>query len=121
MLRPASGPFVRSSYHAREMLERSIDTIADGLVTGKPCDLAMSVLWRLLDDAWLASDEDLLAATHSLLESAHVLVEPAGAASLAGACGHRERIQGKRVVFILTGANISTDLLQRALTTKPLV
>ena len=114
-------PAVTESFHARESLERGIDTVADGLVTGKPCELAMSVLWRLLDDAWLATDEEILAATHSLLASAHVLVEPAGAASLAGACQHREEIRGKRVVFILTGANISTELLQRALATSPLV
>ena len=112
---------VTDSFHAREMLERPIDTIADGLVTRVPAGLAMSVLWRLLDDAWLVTDELLLAATHSLMASAHVLVEPAGAASLAGACEHREQVQGKRVVFILTGANISTELLQRALAVKPLV
>lgn len=114
-------PAVTESFHAREALERPIDTVADGLVTGLPPALAMSVLWRLLDDAWLADDETLLAATHSLVASAHVLVEPAGAASLAGACLHRDQIQGKRVVFILTGANISTELLQRALATPALI
>ncbi len=114
-------PAVTESFHARTTVERPIDTLADGLVTRVPPGLAMSVLWRLLDDAWLADDETLLAATHSLVASAHVLVEPAGAASLAGACLHREAIRGKRVVFILTGANISTDLLQRALATPALV
>ena len=114
-------PAVTESFHARESLERPIDTVADGLVTGKPCELAMSVLWRLLDDAWLVSDEELLATTHSLLSSAHVLVEPAGAASLAGACRHRDQVRGKRIVFILTGANIGSELLQRVLATDPII
>ena len=49
------------------------------------------------------------------------MVEPAGAASLAGACQNPDAIRDKRVVFILTGANISAELLRRALDTKPLV
>jgi len=114
-------PAVTESFHAGKPLERPINTIADGLVTRVPPQLAMSVLWRLLDDAWLVSDELLLAATHSLITSAHVLVEPAGAASLAGACLHKELIQGKRVVFILTGANISSELLRCALSTEPII
>ena len=114
-------PAVTESFHAGEMVERPIDTIADGLVTRVPPHLAMSVLWRLLDDAWLCTDEALLAATHSLLASAHVLVEPAGAAGLAGACQHRDVVRGKRVVLILTGANISTELLQGVLATEPVV
>ncbi|MFT5218964.1 MAG: threonine dehydratase [Planctomycetota bacterium] len=112
---------VTESFHQREIVERPIATIADGLVTRLPAEFAMTVLWKLLDDAWLASDDDLLAATHSLMASAHVLVEPAGAAALAGACQHRQQIKGRRVVFILTGANISSELLQRALATAPII
>ena len=114
-------PAVTESFHAGKALERPIDTIADGLVTRVPPRLSMSVLWRLLDDAWLCTDEELLAATHGLLASAHVLVEPAGAAGLAGACKRLEAVRGKRVVLILTGANLSTELLQRALATEPSV
>lgn len=114
-------PAVTESFHKREIVERPIATIADGLVTRLPAEFAMTVLWKLLDDAWLASDDELLAATHSLMASAHVLVEPAGAAALAGACRHRQKIKGKRVVFILTGANISSELLQRVLATPPII
>ena len=114
-------PAVTESFHAGEIVERPIDTIADGLATRLPPNLAMSVLWRLLDDAWLADDEMLLGAIHSLLTSAHVLTEPAGAAALAGACMHREQVKGKRVVLLLTGANISDELLKRVLATTPLI
>lgn len=114
-------PAVTESFHAGEMLERPIDTLADGLITRVPPELAMTVLWENVSDAWLASDDDLLAATHSMMQSAHVLVEPAGAAALAGACANRERIRGKRVVFVVTGANISTELLTDALGRNPLI
>ena len=114
-------PAVTESFHLRKAVERPIDTVADGLVTRVPPVLALEMLWKYVDDAWLATDAELLSATHSLMASAHVLVEPAGAASLAGACQHPEIVKGKRVVFILTGANISSELLSEVLNQKPLI
>ena len=113
-------PAVTQSFHARSVVEHPIDTLADGLVTRKPASLAIEVLWDQLDDAWLSSDTELLAAVHTLMQSAHVLVEPAGAAALAGAWSQRDGLRGKRVVMLLTGANISSDLMQQALATEPL-
>jgi threonine dehydratase len=114
-------PAVTESFHLKTAVERPIDTVADGLVTRVPPQLALEMLWKYVDDAWLATDAELLSATHSLMASAHVLVEPAGAASLAGACQHPEIVKGKRVVFILTGANISPQLLSEVLNQKPLI
>ena len=108
-------PAVTESYHAREKLERPTDSIADGLVTRVPPDLALEVLWERLDDAWLADDETLLAGVRSLIESAQVLVEPAGSAALVGLWRNREALRGKRVVLLVTGANITREHLERAL------
>jgi threonine dehydratase len=62
----------------------------------------------------------LLAGVHTLAECAHILVEPAGAAALAGVFAHREDIRGKRIVLILTGANITIAQLEQAMATPPL-
>ncbi|MDH3715725.1 MAG: pyridoxal-phosphate dependent enzyme [Gammaproteobacteria bacterium] len=113
-------PAMTESFHAREPVQRPIDTIADGLVTGVPPVLALAVLWERLDDAWLTDDESLLAGVHTLAEAGHVLVEPAGSAALVGAWQHRDELAGKRIVLILTGANISAALLRRALSLSPL-
>jgi threonine dehydratase len=117
----SGAPAVTESFRARTSIERPAVTIADGLVTRIPPKLALGVLWKRLDDAWLVSDEDLLAAVQTLAESAHVLVEPAGAAVLAGAWRHRERLAGKRVVLVLSGANITLPHLRRALDGAPLI
>jgi threonine dehydratase len=114
-------PAMVESFHAREALERDIDTIADGLECRVPAPLALAVMWERVDDAWLVSDEDLLAGVHALAECAHVLVEPAGAATLAGAWRHREQLAGKRVVLILSGANATVEQLRGALATPPLI
>ncbi len=113
-------PAVTESFHARELIQRPVDTVADGLVTSVPPALALGVLWGKLDDAWLATDEELLSGVHTLMESAHALVEPAGAAALVGAWQHRDLLEGKRIVLLLTGANISSALLGRALSIPPL-
>ena len=108
-------PAVTESYHCGYAVERAIDTVADGLVTRIPPAMALEVMLERVDDAWLATDQELLGATRDLMELAHIMVEPAGAASLAGACNHRDLIRGTRTVFILTGANISLQLLDQAL------
>ena len=109
-------PAVTRSFHAREKQEHpSLPTVAEGLVTRIPPDLALQVLWDRLDDAWLADDDVLLSAVHTLAASAQVLVEPAGAASLAGLWLHRDELRGKRIVLILTGANLTMAQLRAAL------
>ncbi|MEM7294985.1 MAG: pyridoxal-phosphate dependent enzyme, partial [Pseudomonadota bacterium] len=113
-------PAMSDSFHAGERIERPVETLAEGLVTGTPPKLSTKVLWELLDDAWLVDDESLLAGVHTLAEAGHVLVEPAGAAALSGAWQHREKLAGKRVVLLLSGANVSAELLIRAFATEPL-
>ncbi len=107
-------PAVTESFHAGSPIERPINSIADGLVSRVPPKLALSVLLEYLDDAWLATDDELLSAVHTLMVSAHVLVEPAGAAGLAGAWNNKHLLKGKKVVLILTGSNIDSELLNKA-------
>ena len=114
-------PAMVESFHARRPVERAIDTVADGLVSRIPARLALDGLWALADDAMTVSDDNLVAGVRTLLECAHVLVEPAGAAALAGAWDRRDELQGRRVVLILSGANITTPLLHRALDRPPLI
>lgn len=89
--------------------------MADGLACRIPADRALQGLIALGDDAMTVPDKTLLAAIRTIAECAHVLVEPAGAAALAGAWERRDAIRGKRVVLLLTGANVARDVLQKAL------
>ncbi len=113
-------PAVTESFHAQHKVERECETIADGLVTRVPPDLAFRCMIERVDDAMLVSDDELLASLHAMAESAHILVEPAGAAALAGAWARRAEITGSRVVLVLSGANVGTDVVARALATPPL-
>jgi threonine dehydratase len=108
-------PAMVQSFHARRPVERPVATVADGLVCRVPARRALEGLWTLLDDAMTVSDELLLRAMRSAVERGHVLVEPAGAAGLAAAWERREEIRDTRVVLILTGANVTAEVLSRGL------
>jgi threonine dehydratase len=116
----AGAPALTESYRARKILECSAATIADGLATWVPAKLAFDAMQEFVDDAVLVGDEELLAAIHTLAESAHLLVEPSAAAALAGAWAKRKDLVGRRVVLVLTGANVTMDVLRDALATPPL-
>jgi threonine dehydratase len=116
----AGSPAMVESYHARRPVERPIDTVADGLVCRVPAHLALEGLWAWIDDAVTVPDDALLAGVRALVEHAHLLAEPAGAAALAAAWAQRARIGGRRVVLVVTGANITRPALDRALAAAPL-
>jgi threonine dehydratase len=113
-------PAMVESFRARRPVERSIDTIADGLVSRVPARLALEAVLTFVDDAMALPDGALLAGVRTLAEAAHVLVEPSGAAGLSAAWARRDTLAGARVAVVLTGANVTTELLHRAITGPPL-
>ena len=89
-----------------------MQTIAEGLATSKGYDLPQNILKDLLDDFVLVEDLEMSKAIRMYLEMCHTLVEHAGAASLAAAINMKDRLQGKKVVLVLSGGNISTEQLK---------
>jgi threonine dehydratase len=117
----SGSPAMVESFHARRAVERAIDTVADGLVCRVPARLALEGLWTWVDDAVSVPDQALRRALRALVEHAHVLVEPAGAAALAAAWAGRAELRGRRVVLVLTGANVTMAVLREALSTPALL
>jgi threonine dehydratase len=90
------------------------DTIADGLATRTPEAANVRDLQHLVDDITLVSEEQMLRAIELLLLEEHVLAEPAGAASTA-ALLKSSASYGEHVVLVVSGANISREVLNQAL------
>ena len=109
------------SYHTGKQVEREVNTLADGLASRFPADRAFAGIRSVADEVLTVSDGQLLSALHTLAECGHVLVEPAGAASLAGAWSIRDQLKDRRVVLILSGANVTMDVLRSALDAPALV
>ena len=90
------------------------DTIADGLATRTPEAANVREVKRFVDEVVLVSEDQLLRAIETLLLEEHVLAEPAGAASTA-ALLRSSAGGGEHVVLVVSGANISRDVLRRAI------
>ena len=93
---------------------KSCDTIADGLATRTPEAANVRDVKNLVDDVVLVSEEKLLQAIELLLLEEHVLAEPAGAASTA-ALLQSSSGRGDHIALVVSGANISREVLKRAL------
>ena len=90
------------------------DTIADGLATRTPVAANVREVKNLVDDVVLVSEEQMLRAIGTLLVEEHVLAEPAGAASTA-AFLNGDIECGDHVALVVSGANISREVLRQAI------
>ena len=109
-------PAVYLSWKAGELRETdSSDTIAEGLATRMAFELPFLIMKDRIDDIVLVSEQEMRRAIVTLLDSAHMLAEPSGAAPLAAALKMGARLRGKKVVLVLTGANITLEQLRAVL------
>jgi threonine dehydratase len=105
--------YYRSWKEDRVVGTETCDTIADGLATRTPDAANVRDVKKLVDDVVLVSEEQMLRAIEILLVEEHVLSEPAGAASTAALLAAGAEF-GDNVVLVVSGANISREVLRRA-------
>jgi threonine dehydratase len=109
-------PAVYESWRARRLLQLDrVETFAEGLATRQAFALPARMLWDTVDEMMLVSDRHLRRAILTLLETTSVMAEGAGAAALAGAYERRTSLAGKTVAVILSGGNLTLDVLEQAL------
>jgi len=114
---PVGAPSMRRSFDqgAPVKLDR-IDTIADSLAPPMSLPFSFELARAHMDDIVLVEDDAMCAAMAVLQAEAKLAVEPAAAAATAAAMGPlRDRLAGKRVCFVVCGANIDTETYGRLL------
>jgi len=94
-------------------LERPVDTIADGLATGRIGELPFELIRGRIKRVVSVDDFEIGEALLLLLERMKLLAEGAGAAALAGALKMKAELSGRRVVVVISGGNIDSNLLDR--------
>ena len=85
-------------------------TIADGLAGGFG-RLPFEIAGHLIDEVILVSEEETRAAVFTLLELAQLVVEGSGAVGIAALLAGKVNLAGRKVVAVLSGANIDASLL----------
>ena len=86
-------------------------TIADGMQASIPGELTFEATRKFVDRIGLVDDAQLEDAIFDLLTLARVLAEPAGASPLAAMKGSLRDEKGRKVVLVVSGGNISVELL----------
>ena len=108
-------PAVYLSWQRGEVVDAPMKTAAEGLATGSGYELTLEILREGLDDFLLVTEAEMNSAIVTHLEQTHNLTEHAGASSLAGALKIKERLEGKKVVLVMSGGNLSIQHLKIAL------
>lgn len=94
-------------------IARPVDTIADGLATGRIGKLPFDLIRGRIKRVVTIDDFEIGEAVLLLLERMKLLAEGAGAAALAGALKMKSELRGRRTVIVVSGGNIDSNLLDR--------
>jgi threonine dehydratase len=84
----------------------SLDIFCDGTAVRQAGDLAFSICREVIDELVTVSNAEVSRAMRHLWEGLRCISEPSGAMGVAAAWKLREQLGGKRVLTVLTGANI---------------
>jgi threonine dehydratase len=93
----------------------AVAKLADGMSCRRPDEGALRCLIENLDHIVRVSDEEIASAMRSLFTDTHNVVEGAGAAPLAAALKEAEKLRGKKIALIASGANVDRDVFARVL------
>jgi threonine dehydratase len=91
-------------------------SIADGLIPASVGELTLEACQKNVDGMFTVSDDEILSAMKLLIQDAHVFPEPSGSAPLAVLSKAEESKElGDRVVLVISGGNVSLNLLAKLL------
>jgi threonine dehydratase len=94
----------------------SLPTLSDGTAGGLEPEAITFEFCRNMVDDYITVTEDEIAENMRLFMSAHhMLIEGAAGVALASFLKHKDRMEGKNVVIIICGGNISPDTLKSVL------
>jgi threonine dehydratase len=97
----------------RSVLEH-VGVFADGVAVKQVGSLTFKLCQKYVETVITVNNDQICAAIKNTFEETRSIVEPAGALSLAGAREYIERhkLQGKHIVTIASGANMTFEKLQ---------
>jgi threonine dehydratase len=103
-------PSMRCSLRGEEIVAGGA-TLAEGIAVKTPGTLTLPIIRERVAEVVVADELALEDAVQTMIVTAKVLAEGAGAAPLAALTAMRERFTGKKVVLVVSGANIDSRIL----------
>jgi threonine dehydratase len=91
-------------------------TLADGIAVKRAGELTFEHVQWLVDDIVTVTEEEIASAILYLLEKEKTVAEGAGAVAVAALMHHKlPRLEGKRVVSVVSGGNIDVNVVARVI------
>ena len=97
----------------------SPSSIADGLIPSSLGELTYAACSRYVDGTFTPTEDQILDATGTMVAQARIVAEPSGAAPLAPLLSGSPEAVGRRVVLVVSGGNVSSELLTKLLSKGP--
>lgn len=109
-----AAPSVQLSWEkgAGGTVSAAMRTEAEGIATGAAYDFPVGILRRRLKEFALVSEDAIRSAIVTMFDATRTIVEHAGAAPLAAALEMKPRLEGKRIVLVASGGNLSPAQLR---------
>ena len=113
---PSGAPKLSEALKARRAVTvPSPSSIADGLIPSALGELTYRACSMNVEGSFTVSESEILDATRAMVNEERIIAEPSGATALAPLLS-RVKGLGRRVVVVISGGNISHDLLVKVLT-----
>lgn len=117
----AHAPAYALSWAQGRLVSQSSTTrLAEGVACKTPHPEALGHILQHADDIVTVDDAEVCCGMQDLLRCTHQLIEGSAALSFAALKKQRATWQGKRVACIMTGGNVSMDVLTQVLAHPPL-
>ena len=114
---PLASAVMTESVKAGEILDLpSEPTLSDGTAGGiEAGSITFDICRDLVDDYQVVTEEQIAEAMCLFIDSHHMLPEGAAGVAIAGFLASAEKYQGKNVVIIVCGGNISRETLKKVI------
>jgi threonine dehydratase len=111
----AACPSAERAFHTGTITRVEVGpSIADGILAKEIGAATFEIIRNLVDDIVLVGEEEIADAMVLLLERKKVLAEGAGATPLSALLSGRvKRVDGRKVVLVVSGGNVDIPLLDR--------
>ena len=114
---PIHSQVMIKSVRAGEILDLpSQPTLSDGTAGGvEPDSITFKLCLELVDDYCVVTEDEIATSLREFISAQHMLIEGSAAVAIASFLQQQERFEGKNVVIVLCGANISLTTLKEIL------
>jgi threonine dehydratase len=112
---PANSPVLHACMQAGRVVDvAESPTLSESTSGGlEPGSITVDLCRQVMDRPSFVSEDAILAAMRLMLETEHWVIEGAAGVALACCLQDAERYQGKRVVVVICGRNVSPEVWRR--------